>query len=175
MKIFTDFFSILLFFGIYFFTHNIFLATQALMVAMGIQVLYSLIRYKKVSSVQWVSLGLVIVLGSATLYFRNNHFIMWKPTLLYWAMSIGLLIAMVFKKNGIQYFLGKELTLPQSVWNKLNLSWVIFFVLLGILNLIVAYRFSEAIWVNFKVFGCLFLIIIFLVLQGIVLTRIKSL
>ncbi len=174
MKIFADFLSIFLFFGIYFFTHNIFLATKALMIAMGIQVLYSLIRYKKASFIQWVSLGLIVGLGSATLYFRNNHFIMWKPTLLYWAMAFGLLMAMAFKKNGIQYLLGKELKLSQSIWNKLSLAWVIFFILLGTLNLIVAYRFSEAIWINFKVFGCLLLTVIFLVLQGIVLTKIKS-
>ncbi|QQS16719.1 MAG: septation protein A [Neisseriales bacterium] len=171
MKLFFDFIPIILFFTVYWFSNNIFLATQMLMAMMAMQVLYSFLRYKKISATQWISLLLVIVLGGATLYFHNNRFIMWKPTLLYWAISCALLVGMYFKKNGIRYLLGKELQLSEVIWVKLNIAWVIFFLLLGALNLAVAYFCSEAIWVNFKVFGCLGLVICFIFIQGIILFR----
>lgn len=174
MKMWTDFIPIMLFFAVYWASHDLFLATQILMLSMVLRVLYSAIRYRKVSTMQWVSLILILILGGATLYFQNNRFIMWKPTLLYWAMSLGLLFSLFIKKNGLCVLLAKELVLSEAMWQKLTVAWILFFALMGGLNLFVAYHFSEQIWVNFKVFGCLGLTLIFAVIQAVVLWKVKS-
>jgi intracellular septation protein len=71
----------------------------------------------------------------------------------------------------IRAMMEKQLTLPDAVWSRLNLSWATFFVLLGAINLFVAYRFSENTWVNFKLFGGMGLMLLFVVAQALFLAR----
>jgi intracellular septation protein len=130
------------------------LATVVVIVATMLQILWLKIAGKKVDTMLWVSLGLVTLLGGATIYFHSESFIKWKPTVLYWVMGGALLIGqLVFKKNGIQKLMGAQMSLPDAVWQRVNLSWVGFFALLGVVNLWVAFNFSTSAWVNFKLFG----------------------
>ena len=148
------------------------LATVVVIVATLAQILWLKLRGKKVDTMLWVSLGLVTVLGGATIYFHSESFIKWKPTVLYWVMGSALLVGqLVFKKNGIKSLMGAQMTLPDSVWRTVNFSWVVFFALMGVLNLWVAFNFPTSTWVNFKLFGGLGLMVVFVLAQAVYLNR----
>jgi intracellular septation protein len=120
----------------------------------------------------WVSLGVIVVFGSATLLLQDEMFIKWKPTVLYWLFAGTLAVAAAwFKKNLIRSMLGEQVTMPDIVWTKLLVSWIGFFAFMGALNLLVAYNFSTDDWVNFKLFGGIGLMLVFVVLQALLLAR----
>lgn len=148
------------------------LATVVVIVATLAQILWLKASGRKVDTMLWISLALVTVLGSATIYFHSESFIKWKPTVLYWVMGASLLIGqLVFKKNGIKSLMGAQMSLPDAIWRKVNFSWVAFFALMGVINLWVAFNFSTSTWVNFKLFGGMGLMLAFVVLQAIFLNK----
>ena len=148
------------------------LATVVVIVATLAQILWLKARGKKVDLMLWVSLGLVTALGSATIYFHSESFIKWKPTVLYWVMSSALLFGqLVLKKNGIKSLMGAQMDLPDAIWRQVNFSWVAFFAVMGFLNLWVAFNFPTAIWVNFKLFGGLGLMMLFVLVQAVYLNK----
>lgn len=148
------------------------LATVVVIVATMLQILWLTIAGKKVDTMLWVSLGLVTLLGGATIYFHSESFIKWKPTVLYWVMGGALLIGqLVFKKNGIQKLMGAQMSLPDAIWQRVNLSWVAFFAVMGVINLWVAFNFSTSTWVNFKLFGGIGLMFAFVALQAVYLNK----
>ena len=150
----------------------ILLATVVVILATIAQIAWVRFRHGKVDRMLWVSLALVVLFGGMTLVFQNEAFIKWKPTLLYWifAASMGF-AALVLKKNVMQSMLGAQLQLPESVWQRVNLSWLLFFLTMGALNLIVAFNFSTDIWVDFKLFGGMGLMLVFVVAQGLFLSK----
>ena len=150
----------------------ILLATVVVIVATIAQIMWVAFRHGKVDKMLWVSLVLVVVFGGMTLVFQDESFIKWKPTILYWvfAGSMGF-AALVMKKNAIKTMLGEQLTLPESVWTKVNLSWMAFFVIMGFLNLIIAFNFPTDVWVNFKLFGGMGLMLVFVLGQGFLLSK----
>ncbi len=148
------------------------LATVVVIVATLLQVAWLKLRGRKVDLMLWVSLGLVVLLGGLTVWFHSETFIKWKPSALYWTMGLALAIGqLAFGKNLLRMLLGGQLQLPAPVWQRLNWAWVAFFALMGVLNLWVAYSFSTAAWVNFKLFGALGLMLAFTVAQGLYLSR----
>ncbi|WP_431258679.1 septation protein A [Roseateles chitinivorans] len=148
------------------------LATLVVMLATISQVLFLKLRGRKVDLMLWISLGLVVTLGAATVYFHNETFIKWKPTMLYWAFSAAFFISHVFLgKNLLRKMLGAELPLPDAAWTRLNWAWVAFFGLMGFANLYVAYAFSTEAWANFKAFGSTGLIVLFTLGQGVYMSR----
>jgi intracellular septation protein len=148
------------------------LATVVVIVATLLQILWLKARGRKVDTMLWVSLGLVTALGSATIYFHSESFIKWKPTVLYWVMGASLLVGqLVFKKNGIKSLMGAQMSLPDAVWRKVNFSWVAFFVAMGCINLWVAFNFSTGTWVNFKLFGSMGLMLVFILAQAFFLNK----
>ena len=150
----------------------ILLATVVVILATIAQIIWVAFRHGKVDKMLWVSLVLVVVFGGMTLVFQDESFIKWKPTILYWvfAGSMGF-AALVMKKNAIKAMLGEQLTLPEPVWTKVNLSWIAFFVVMGFLNLIIAFNFPTDIWVNFKLFGGMGLMLVFVLGQGFLLSK----
>ena len=148
------------------------LATVVVIVATLAQILWLKARRRKVDTMLWVSLALVTVLGSATIYFHSENFIKWKPTVLYWVMGASLLLGqLIFKKNGIKALMGAQMNLPDPVWRTVNLSWVVFFTLMGFLNLWVAFNFPTSTWVNFKLFGGMGLMLVFVLAQALLLNK----
>jgi intracellular septation protein len=171
MKFLFDIFPVLLFF-VAFKIWGIYVATAVAIVATLGQVAWSWLRHRKVDNMLWVSLAIIVVFGGATLWLHDETFIKWKPTVLYWLFGAVLLVSdLVFRKNLIRAMMGKQLTLPDPVWRKLNLSWVLFFVVMGAANLYVAFRYSTDFWVNFKLFGGIGLMLAFVVAQGVMLSR----
>ena len=150
----------------------ILLATVVVIVATVAQIAWVRFRHGKVDKMLWVSLVLVVVFGGMTLIFQDETFIKWKPTILYWVFSATLAFAaLVLNKNPIKAMLGEQMTLPEPVWARVNLSWVGFFLFMGALNLFVAYNFSTDAWVNFKLFGGMGLLFAFVIAQGFMLSK----
>jgi intracellular septation protein len=119
----------------------------------------------------WASLAIIIVFGGLTLYLRDKTFILWKPTVLYWLFGTVLAGAALLGRNPIRAILGEQMQLPERVWARLNWSWVVFFAAMGVLNLYVAFNYSEKIWATFKLFGGMGLMFLFVIAQSLVLAR----
>lgn len=150
----------------------ILLATAVVIIATLAQILYLLIRGRKVDVMLWVSLLIVGVFGGATIYFHNDLFIKWKPTVLYWSFATVLLVSqLLLKKNLIKTMMGQQLAMPDAIWEKLGITWVGFFVLMGCLNLYVAFNYPTATWVNFKLFGGMGLMFVFVIGQTLLLSK----
>ena len=150
----------------------ILLATAVAILATLAQVVWLLLRRRHVDTMLWVSLVIIVVFGGATIYFHDELFIKWKPTVLYWCFSLALLGAqLILRKNLIRSLMGQQMTLPDPVWGKLNLAWGAFFAAMGVLNLYVAFNFPLELWVNFKIFGFLGLMIAFVIAQTAYLSR----
>ena len=150
----------------------ILLATVVVMVATIAQIVWVHFRHGKVDKMLWVSLVLVVVFGGLTLIFQDETFIKWKPTILYWVFAGSMAFAaLVLRKNPIKAMLGEQMTLPEPVWGKVNLSWIAFFLFMGALNLIVAFNFPTDVWVNFKLFGGMGLLLLFVLGQGVMLSK----
>jgi intracellular septation protein len=171
MKFLFDLFPVILFFAAYKFA-DIYVATGVAIAATVAQIAWVHFRHGKVDKMLWVSCGLIVVFGGMTLFLRDPTFIKWKPTVLYWLFATVLLgSAFLFKKNLIRTMLEAQVSLPESLWVRLNLAWASFFTIMGGLNLYVANNYSEADWVNFKLFGGMGLMFAFIVAQGLVLAK----
>jgi intracellular septation protein len=172
MKILFDLFPVILFFVAYKFGNDIFLATGVAIAATFAQIGWVYAKHRKVDTMLWVSLAVIVVFGGATLLFQNETFIKWKPTVLYWLFATILLGGRIFfGRNLIRAMLNDKVTMPDIAWHKLYLSWVGFFILMGFANLFVAYTFSTDAWVNFKLFGGMGLTLVFVLLQGLMLSK----
>lgn len=166
MKPFVDFFPILLFFGAYK-LYDIYTATAVLMVATVLQMAYVFKTQRRLDLMQKVTLVLVLGFGALTLGLHDERFIKWKPTVLYGAMTLGLATALwVFHKNVVRMLLGTQMELPDRVWGRLNLVWILYCAFMASINAYVAGYYSTEDWVNFKLWGYAFPLG-FIVAQGL--------
>jgi intracellular septation protein len=171
MKFLYDILPFFPFFVVYKF-YGIFEATAVIIAVVIAQVAVTLLRGKRPDNMQLITLAIVVVLGSATLFFRNEMFIKWKPTVVYWLFAAAFGISQwFFQKNLVQKMLSKSLTLEDKAWSILNTTWVAFFSFMGIANLFVVYMFNTNTWVNFKIFGTLAFTLVFVLIQGILVSR----
>ncbi|MBT8131680.1 MAG: septation protein IspZ, partial [Gammaproteobacteria bacterium] len=123
---------------------------------------------KKVSRIYLASTALVLVLGTATLFFHNPTFLYWKPTVLNWVIALVFFGSQwIGDKPIVQRMMGHAADLASNQWRTLNLMWVAFFIFSGAVNIYVAYNFSEAFWVKFKLFGMLGLTVVFVAVQSL--------
>src|SRR5919204_3960856 len=170
MKFLYDLFPVALFF-VAIQIWDIFVATAVAIAATFVQVGWLVARRKKVPSMLWASLAIIVVFGGLTLYLRDKTFILWKPTVLYWLFGSVLAGAALLKRNLIRALLGEQMRLPEPVLARLNWSWVAFFAFMGVANLYVAFNYSEKIWATFKLFGGMGLMFLFVVAQSLVLAK----
>jgi len=203
MKFLFDFFPVLLFFGVYkygdsnqdwahrmaveflgFMTAGgavpasqsaILLATAAAIIATALQIAYLLARGRKIDTMLWLSLGVILIAGGATIYFHDETFIKWKPTVLYWAFAVVLLVAqVVYRKNLMRSVMEAHLNLPDPIWNRVGYVWILFFVAMGLLNLLMAFvvfRGDTSAWVSFKLFGFTGIFFAFTMIQAMMLSK----
>lgn len=171
MKFLFDMFPVILFFAV-FKLYGIYEATAVAIAATVVQIGWVWFRHRKVEPMLWVSLGVIVVFGGATLLLQNETFIKWKPTVLYWLFAAALgIAALLFKKNLIRAMMEKQMTLPEPLWGRVLVSWILFFTVMGLLNLYVAYNFSTDAWVNFKLFGGMGLMFLFVIAQALLLAK----
>jgi len=194
MKIFFDLFPVILFFGVFklagsnpdatlIFANNIgyladsqhlpvLFATATAIIATMAQILWVKWKHGKVDTMLWVSFSIILVFGGATLLLHDEAFIKVKPTALYWLFAATLLFSKIlFGKNLIRKLMEEKMSLPDRIWNQLNLAWSGFFIGLGILNLYVAWNFSTDTWVNFKLFGATGIMFVFIILQAALVAK----
>jgi intracellular septation protein len=158
----------------------IYLATLVAILATIIQVAFSAILLKKVEKMPIITLVLLVIFGGATLLLKDPLFIQWKPSAINWLFGLGFLLSQfIGSKPLVQRLMSQAVIIEDdSVWVKLNLSWVFFFALSGLANLIVApaidpfnFQFSESTWVDFKLFGLMGMTIVFVIGQAFYLAR----
>jgi len=185
MKLFFDFLPIVLFFiaykfggGIYtwdgqeYDIKGIYVATAVMIVATVLQTSFNWFLHRKIEKSHLITLVLVLVLGGATLWLQNPDFIKWKPTAVNWLFALAFLGAHIFTdKSLLERMMAEHIQLPTAIWFRLNIAWVLFFILSGVANLYVAFNFDEATWVNFKLFGLLGITIVFIIAQSIYLAK----
>jgi intracellular septation protein len=171
MKFLFDLLPVVLFFVAFKLT-DIYVATAVAILTTFVQVGILKLRGKRVDAMLWASLAIIAVFGGATLLLQDEMFIKWKPTVLYWLLG-GVLAtgALAFRRNLVRTMLSQQVQLPEPVWTRLNWSWVGFFAFMGGLNLYVAYNYSTDLWVNFKLFGGMGLMLLFVVAQALVLAK----
>jgi len=150
---------------------GIYLATLVAIVASFGQIGWVKLRGNKVEIMLWVSLGIIVVFGGATLWLHDESFIKWKPTVLYWIFSAIIFGAAALGRNVIRSLMNEQMELPGPAWSRLNASWGGFFAVMGLANLFVAFNFSTDAWVNFKLFGSLGLMLVFVIGQSMMLTK----
>tara|TARA_B100001057_G_C22742646_1_gene908436 strand:- start:460 stop:990 length:531 start_codon:yes stop_codon:yes gene_type:complete len=171
-KFLFDLFPIILFF-IAFKVYDIFIATAVAIVATLLQIIYVYLKNNKVEKVLLFNGVMITLLGGLTIFLQDKMFIMWKPSVLYWCFALILLFSNVFlKKNLVQMALGKQVELKNNFWNVINWYTSAFFVLLGFINLYVAYNFSEDTWVNFKLFGITGLLFVYMIFLGLYISKV---
>jgi intracellular septation protein len=171
MKFLFDLFPVVLFF-VAFKLFDIYIATATAIVATFAQIGWLKLRGRKVDKMMWVTLAIIVLFGGATLALHDEMFIKWKPTVLYWAFGVALASSeLLFRKNLIRAAMAEQVSMPDRVWARLNWSWAAFFVFMGAANLYVAFNFPTETWVNFKVFGGVGLMLVFVVLQAVFLAR----
>lgn len=171
MKLLFDFLPVALFFLSYKF-YGIYIATAVVMIASSLQIGVFWIKHRKIKITHAITLALVLILGGATLFFRNDLFIKWKPTAVFWVFSLLFLGSqLIGTKPLIQRMMNDKVTLPQKIWKNLNLSWAIFFGCIGTINLYIAYNFDTNVWVAFKLFGVLGSTMAFGILQSFYMAK----
>jgi intracellular septation protein len=171
LKFLFDFFPLVLFF-VAFKLSDVFVATGVAIAATVVQIGYVLVRRRKVSGMQWVSLVIIVVFGGATLLLHDETFIKWKPTVLYWIAGVVFLGGLAFGQNLVKTIMAEGgLELPEPIWKKLCIAWGVFFLFKGVLNLWVAYHYSTEVWATFKVFGSTGLMLAFVVAQALWLAK----
>lgn len=179
MKPLYDLIPLLLFFAA-FQLYDIYVATAVAIAAAAVQVGAQWLARRRFETLPLVTLAVLVLFGGLTLALRDDTFIKWKPTIVYWLLGAVLLAShAIGRATLLERLLGGNLALPAAVWARQNLSWALFFLALGGLNLYVAFWFRpeldaaarQAIWVNFKVFGLLALTVAFMLLQGLLLAR----
>lgn len=176
MQALLDFLPVIAFVVTYWITGDMQTAIVVIMAAVALQVLSTWLIKRELSRMLLTSAALVIVLGGISLAFDDPTFFKWKPTGLYWLFALVFFGSQFLaRKPMIQIMMqsvaADELELSERIWKQLNLAWVAFFIFAGSINIYVAYNYSEATWVNFKLFGLFGLTFVFLVLQTLWLSR----
>jgi intracellular septation protein len=203
MKFLFDFFPILLFFGVFKLAEiyqasafaivttymsgmisggvlkpdqaPIMVATAVAIIATTLQIIYVKARGRKVDVMLWISFLIISVFGGLTIYLHNDTFIKWKPTIIYWVFAVAMLVAQFgFNKNMMRQAMEAQIKLPDQVWARIGLAWMIFFALLGAINLLAAFvvfKDNTSAWVSFKAFGMMGIMFVFIVGQTLYLSK----
>ena len=170
MKFLFDLLPFVLFF-VAFKLADIYVATAVAIATSVLQVAWLKLRRQRVPVMLWASLAIIAVFGGATLLLQDETFIKWKPTVLYWLFAAVLAGSALMRRNLVRSVMSQEVQLPDAIWARLNLAWIVFFALMGAANLYVAFNYPTDLWVNFKLFGGMGLMLVFVVGQALVLAR----
>lgn len=171
MKFLFDFFPVILFFIAYK-MYDIYTATAVIIVATLFQVGYMYFKHKRVEKIHIITLVLVVLLGGLTLFLHDEAFIKWKPTIVNWGFALVFLGShFIGSKPIVQRMMDQAISLPSKIWINVSYLWIAFFVLSGVVNLYVAYNYDTDTWVNFKLFGLMGMTLVFILLQGLYISR----
>lgn len=171
VKLVCEFLFLAIFFAV-FKVYGIYPAIASAIALYGAQLGFMYFKNKRVEKMQLVTFLSVLILGGASLLFQNELFFKWKPSVVYWALAVAIIVAQFIRhKPSIEALLAQSLQLPARIWYRLDYVWASFFVILGFMNLFVAYQYSTDIWVYFKLFGTIGAFVVFIVFQMVWLSR----
>jgi len=171
VKFFYDLLPVILFFVAYK-IYDIFVATAVAIIATLAQIAIVYLKHRKLEKMLVFNGLMISILGGLTILLKDKYFIMWKPSVIYWAFALALLFAdQFFNRNLVQLALGKQMELSKIVWRKINIFTALFFIFLGFVNLFVAYNYSENTWVNFKLFGLTGLLFLYMIAIAIYISK----
>jgi len=171
MKFLFDFFPILLFFIAYK-MYDIYVATAIAIVAAALQTLLFWLKHRRFENMHLLTFGLLLVFGGLTLILKDPVFIKWKPTVINWLFATAFLGShWIGSKPLVERMMSHAIQVPAPIWIRLSWMWIGFFTAIGVINLYVAFNFSENTWVNFKLFGILGITLAFVVIQALYLGR----
>lgn len=179
MKFLFDFFPVIIFYIAYTVSkkfmgevEGMVIATALLIAATCVQVAITWLRKRKVEKMHIIVLTLAIVFGGATIYFREPAYLIWKVTLANWLFALAFLSSHFIGESPIvKRMMQHAIELPEIIWTRLSYMWILFFAVIGVINLIVASHVSFDAWVNFKLFGMFGLTFLFVIIQSIYLAR----
>lgn len=172
MKALFDFLPLILFFAANEF-YDIYVATGVLIAATYLQVGYFYLQNRRLEKMHVIMLIAVTVFGGLTIGLRDPVFLKWKVSIINWLFAVVIIVSLMIKKSVIKAMMGKQMSLPDKIWTRLSLAWALFFVIIGLLNIYVAFYYQLDVpedvrldtWVDFKVFGVLGLTLVFVVIQ----------
>lgn len=175
MQLFYEILPVFLFFLAFKF-YDIYVATIVGIIATIIQVIATRAMTGNWDRKQVITMAVFILFGGMTLYFHNPIFVKWKPTIVFWTFAIAILITQAFTRKPLMQrmmegALQHSASIPSQVWRKLNILWAVFFMVMGSLNLFVAYYYSNDAWVNFKFYGISFALLAVSIAQALYLVR----
>ena len=171
MKLLFDLFPVVLFFIAYK-MYDIYTATAVIIVASIVQVAYFYMKHKRIEKMHVITLVLILVLGGLTLILQDEDFIKWKPTIVNWGFALVFLGShYIGQKPIVERMMGQAIALPEIIWIRLSWLWIAFFIFSGITNLYVAFNYDTDTWVNFKLFGLMGMTIVFIIIQGLYISR----
>jgi intracellular septation protein len=154
MKQFIEFVPVALFVAVFYYSRDIYLSTMVLMGGVAAQVAFEYLTTRRIEKKTQVIFWISMLFGGATLLFRNELFIQWKPTIVNWLFAGALLTSQLFgRENLLKKMLGAQMQLPPHVWQRLNLGWSLGFFIAGALNLVIAFNFTLEFWVSYKLIG----------------------
>jgi len=166
MKMLFDFFPVALFFIVYK-MYDIYAATAVLIAASAVQTVGHRLLKGSFEKTHVITFVLVAIFGGLTLFFQDELFIKWKPTVINWLFALVFVGShFIGQKTIVERMMGANITLPAIVWSKLSIAWALFFVFLGAINIYVAFEFDTDTWVNFKMFGLMGLTFAFIIAQS---------
>lgn len=167
MQVLFEFLPLIAFFATFKLSGDIYVATAVIVAAVVLQVGYRLVRGQKLTTLQKASAAMMLALGGLTLLLHDDRFLLWKPTGYFWLVAVGLVIGQLFAKEPpLSMLMGTEVKMPRERWRQLTWVWVVFFAVMGAVNLYVAFNYSRETWVNFKVFGFTGVLLVFSLAQG---------
>ena len=171
-----EYFAVIAFVAVYFLTKDVFLATGVLLAAIVAQVAFYKVTKRPLSNELKITFWVSLVLGGMTLLLRDETFIQWKPSIVSWAIALGLVGAQLFAGMSLlQKMMGSALTLEDSVWRNLTYGWAVGFAASGAINLWVVNNFSMDTWVTFKLFGLMGLNLLYVFIMMAYLVAIGAL
>jgi intracellular septation protein len=150
----------------------IYFATLTIIIATIFQNIGHWLVYKKLEKMHLISLVILLAFGTLTLAFKDPLFIKWKVSIFNWVFA-SVIIGSQFigEKPLIERMMAHAIDVPKKIWRNVNLLWGLFFAFVGVVNIYVAYNYSEETWVDFKLFGVLGLTFVFMIAQGIYLAK----
>lgn len=175
MQVFYDILPVFLFF-MAFKLYDIYVATVVGIVATALQVIVTRLWKGTWDRKQLITLAVFVVFGGMTLYFHNPIFVKWKPTIIFWAFATALIFSQFFTKKTImqrlmESSLQEKGEVPKKVWRRINLFWACCFLVLGAINIHIAYHYSNDAWVNFKFYGITAALFVISLIQAVYLVR----
>ena len=144
-------------------------AAALLITTLAIYVIHFVRQKGKLQKQQWVTLVLTVGFCGLSLLFHDDTFLKWKSTVINSIFALALVVSVMLGKPILKLVMQNVFLLSQKAWNNLTLIWAVYFVVMAVLHYYFAFYTDNNTWINFKTWGGLPILFIFLIAQFVVL------